>query len=82
MIKEILKSKIAKKTSKKILNGAKTPEGMSAIGSGATGGFLCTTVGIVGSFAGITIGGITGVLPMALIGVGTGLAVTKLVKNN
>ena len=81
MIKEILKSKIAKKTSKKILNGAKTPEGMSAIGGAATGGFLGTTVGIVGSFAGITIGGITGILPVALIGAGTGLAVTKLVKN-
>ena len=81
MSKESLTSKITKKTSKKILNGAKTPEGMSAIGGAVGGGFLGGTVGIVGSFAGLTIGGISGVLPVAAVGAGAGYAVTKLIRN-
>mgnify|MGYP001179802016 CR=1 FL=1 len=75
------KDNLTKKASKKIIDGAKTPEGISAIGGAATGGFLGGTVGIVGSFAGITIGGITGVLPVAAIGAGAGYAVTKIIRN-
>ena len=81
MNKDSVTSKIAKTASKKILEGAKTPEGVSAIGGAAAGGFLGGTVGIVGSFAGITIGGITGVLPVALVGAEIGYAGTKLFKH-
>ena len=65
----------------KTLKGAKTPEGMSAIGGAAAGGLLGGSVGIVGSIAGIAIGGITGVLPLAIIGAGGGYAISKIVKN-
>ena len=62
MTKDSITSKVAKSASKKILKGAKTPEGMSAIGGAAAGGFLGGSVGIVGSIAGIAIGGISGIL--------------------
>ena len=81
MTKDSITSKVAKSASKKILEGAKTPEGMSAIGGAAAGGFLGGGVGIVGSIAGITIGGITGELPMAIIGAGGGYAISKIVKH-
>ena len=81
MTKDSATSKVVKSASKKVLEGAKTPEGISAIGGATAGGFLGGTVGIVGSFAGITIGGITGVLPIALVGAGIGYAGTKIIKN-
>ena len=81
MSEDSITSKVAKSASKKILKGAKTPEGMSAIGGAAAGGFLGGSVGIVGSFAGIAIGGISGVLPIAAIGAGVGYAATKIYKN-
>ena len=61
MTEDSVTAKVAKATSKKILQGAKTPEGISAIGGATAGGFLGGTVGIVGSFAGVTIGGISGI---------------------
>ena len=81
MNKEKIASKLTKKASKKLLDGAKTAEGMSAIGGAATGGLLGGSIGIVGSFAGVAISGISGVLPVALVGAGIGYAGTKLIKN-
>lgn len=54
---------------------------MSDIGGAATGGLLGSSIGIVDSFAGVAISGISGVLHVALVGAGILYAGTKLIKN-
>ena len=83
MEKENFTKKIAKKTSKKILKKATTTEGIATISGAVGGGFLGSTLGVGGSFAGLAIAGgaISGVLPVAAVGAGVGYLGIKLFKS-